>query len=62
MPFRPGIANFLADFPRIPSLTAAELITVRPRAFPATPTAFLAPALAGPGGRGPAGTDQGLST
>ena len=35
-----------SQFPRIPSLTAAELITVLPRAFPPPPAAFPAPALA----------------
>jgi len=38
---------FPGQFPRNSSLTAAELITVRPRAFPAAPAAFPAPALAG---------------
>ena len=38
--FPPRIHAFPRQFPRIPSLTAAELITVRPRAFPAAPAAF----------------------
>jgi hypothetical protein len=39
-------SQFHRRFPRIPSLIAAELITVRPRAFPDTPAAFPASALA----------------
>ena len=44
--FPPRNTRFPRQFPRIPSLTAAELITVSPRAFPPPPTAFPAPSLA----------------
>lgn len=44
--FPPRNSQFSCQFPRNSSLTAGELITVRPRAFPPPPAAFPAPALA----------------
>jgi hypothetical protein len=73
-PFRLEIAEFPRQFPRYSSLSAPELITVRPRAFPAAPAAFPRPPsppaslhahVTSPSrtpsrveSRGPAGTDQ----
>lgn len=48
-PFRLKIADFPANFPCIPPLTAPGLIAVRPRAFPLPPAAFPAPAPAARG-------------